>query len=55
MRKIECRYLSKLDLINSLIDYIENSSEEIDIDTLLIKLKKSQLFYRSCLAHLDDC
>lgn len=53
MTKIECKYISKLEIINSLIDYIENSEDDIDIDLILKKLYRSRLFYRSQLVDLD--
>lgn len=53
MTKIECKYVSKLEIINSLIDYIENSEDDIDIDLILKKLYRSRLFYRSQLVELD--
>lgn len=53
MLKVECHYRAKLDLIGSLLTYLE-SNNELTIDDIIAKLKYSELFYRNSLANLED-
>lgn len=53
MLKVECRYRAKLDLIGSLLTYLE-SNDELTIDDIIAKLRHSELFYRNSLVNLED-
>ena len=52
MTKVECKYNAKLDLIQSILYMIENE-EDLTIDDLYNKLRRSEMFYRNALAHVD--
>lgn len=53
MTKIECRYQAKLEIINSLLDYLDNlDDEQVDISELKSRLVRSQLYYRNQLTEL---
>lgn len=53
MLKVECKYRAKLELIESLLNTLE-SDKIVDIDDVIVKLKRSYWFYRNQLSDLDD-
>lgn len=53
MTKVECRYLAKLDMLNSILSYLENDNN-LTIDDVIVRLRRSEMFYRNSLAQLED-